>query len=185
MVPEGQKSRRRTDRSETRSQNPHQLPTSNEPNGMCAIATPRFCSPRSHLERRLQEDCRLRPEAQQTLLAPSLPSAGRCGEVRKFPARQRGAHAQCRRPQSQQRAKCRSIIFVALNLKLHHRSTKPLLLALSFTSPPFSKTEREVMEKAIADERISRRDFVNLDRYFTRFFRVGAYPPFARDIRQL
>jgi hypothetical protein len=41
----------------------------------------------------------------------------------------------------------------------------------------FSKTEREVMEKAIANERISRRDFVNLDRCFTRFFRVGAYPP--------
>jgi len=41
----------------------------------------------------------------------------------------------------------------------------------------FSKIEREAMEKAIADERISRRDFVTLDRSFTRFFRVGAYPP--------
>ena len=41
----------------------------------------------------------------------------------------------------------------------------------------FSKVEREAMEKAITDERISRRDFVTLDRSFTRFFRVGAYPP--------
>ncbi len=41
----------------------------------------------------------------------------------------------------------------------------------------FSKIERDAMEKAIAEERISRRDFVTLDRSFTRFFRVGAYPP--------
>jgi hypothetical protein len=33
------------------------------------------------------------------------------------------------------------------------------------------------MEQAITHERISRRDFVTLDRSFTRFFRVGAYPP--------
>ena len=44
-------------------------------------------------------------------------------------------------------------------------------------SSTFSKIERDAMEKAIAEERISRRDFITLDRSFVRFFRVGAYPP--------
>src|SRR4030088_1302869 len=45
---------------------------------------------------RLHEDRRVRPETQQALLAPSPQSAGRSGQVRKFPARQRGADSQCR-----------------------------------------------------------------------------------------
>lgn len=44
-------------------------------------------------------------------------------------------------------------------------------------SSVFTDHEREGFGKAITEKGISRRDFITLDRSFSRFFRVGAYPP--------
>jgi hypothetical protein len=41
----------------------------------------------------------------------------------------------------------------------------------------FTESEHEGLQKAIDEMHVSRRDFVTLSRSFTRFFRVGAYPP--------
>lgn len=41
----------------------------------------------------------------------------------------------------------------------------------------FTETEGEAFEKAVDEFNVSRRDFITLAHSFTRFFRVGAYPP--------
>ena len=41
----------------------------------------------------------------------------------------------------------------------------------------FTEEEQDGFSRAVDEKQISRRDFITLSRSFTRFFRVGAYPP--------
>jgi len=69
-----------------------------------------------------------------------------------------------------------SLVKRALEAYRAEHETTPARVVIHKSSL-FSKIEREAMEKAVTEQRISRRDFVTLDRSFTRFFRIGAYPP--------
>lgn len=63
-------------------------------------------------------------------------------------------------------------------LEVYHKEHETLpARVVIHKSSKFSPAESEGFEKAITEKNISRRDFVTLDRSFTRFFRLGAYPP--------